>query len=90
MSDRAMEMAMELFRSNAEFQARVRNSADRGATVDSILREYAPPSPGEKFAGAADDGLTADEQKQINDLPWDRETDDQLIARIGQQGCTYT
>jgi hypothetical protein len=91
MSDRAMEMAMELFRSNEEFRRRVMGAPDgqKGATVNRILPEYAPPVNQEKLAGAADEGLTPEEQQTINDQPW-TEGDDALLAKIGQAGCTYT
>jgi hypothetical protein len=89
MSDRAMEMAMELFRSNADFQRIVRDSDDKGATVNRILGQYARFVPGEKFVGAAEDGLEPEEQAKINGLPWASEDNAQLIARIGDKGCDY-
>ncbi|MGD9893665.1 MAG: hypothetical protein AB7R89_14340 [Dehalococcoidia bacterium] len=90
MSDRAMDMAMQLFRTEPEFQRRVRDSDDKGAAVNQLLREFAPRVGEEKSIGAADDGLDAEEQAKINGLPWDSEDDAQLISRIGQAGCTYT
>lgn len=92
MSERAKEMAMELFRHNAEFRRRVREAPDneKGATVNRILREYTPPVKQEKLAGAAAEGLTADEQKEIDGQGWATQTDQQLISRIGEAGCNYT
>jgi hypothetical protein len=90
MSDRAMEMAMRLFQRDAEFRNRVRNSDDKGATVSRILSDYSRALPDEKFAGAADEGLTPEEQATINSMPWGEQSDDQLLSRIGTTGCTYT
>ena len=91
MSDRAMEMAMELFRGNEEFRRRVMEApeGEKGATVNRILPDYAPPVNQEKLAGAADEGLTPEEQRTIDGQEWSDGTD-ALLAKIGQAGCTYT
>lgn len=89
MSDRAMEMAAELFKAYPNFRSAVRGAGDKGAYVNSVLRSHTPPTKQEKLAGAETEGLTAEEQRQVNAQPW-HETDDQLIDRIGKAGCNYT
>jgi hypothetical protein len=91
MSDRAMEMAMELFRGNDEFRRRMMDAPldQKAATVSRILPEYTPPVNTEKLAGAADEGLTAEEQQTIDGQPW-TEGEDALLRKIGTTGCTYT
>jgi hypothetical protein len=90
MSERSMEMAMELFRASPNFRKAVRNAENKGAYVDTVLPSHTPPTNEEKLAGAEEEGLTDAEKTTINSMPWDTETDDQLLARIGQVGCTYT
>jgi hypothetical protein len=91
MSDRAMEMAKDLFERNDEFRKQMMDAPldQKGATANRILPQYTPPVNQEKLAGAATEGLTAEEQSTVDGQPWDQ-GEAALLAKIGTTGCTYT
>lgn len=87
MSREAMQWAMERFQQDSAFRDRVRNSPDKAAIVSRALQEEMT-----RTAQADPDRyrLTDDERRTINGQEWDKESDQDMIDKIGKAGCSYT